>query len=420
MSKHTCICPDENIVELPNLEEGLQILVCSNNQIKKLPRLPSTLQELKCSMNKIMRLPRLPVGLKKLDCSFNRLKKLPTIPKELTSLISSYNHITELPELSDSITYMNISDNKLIEVNNLPSNLEFVNISMNKLLKIDQIPKNLKKLNLDFNHLEELPELPEGLEILSVNNNNLMSLPKLPKSLKELYCNGNKLSRLPSLPSGLNILECYDNFIGELPKDIINCKRLFSIRIDDTVILTPAQFKMINKYQRFYDDSENVHDSHIQKTFKQCVEKLLELGRTDDQLDSIKSDKRLSDQAKDIIISFCQHQNMICSISMTYRSLISLVWSIIKEDSNVVAILNKELTEMDKYICLVGMATSTVNCLSGIYINMYVSENQYISDFIIHQREKISDEEELREYCFQELISRGHSPKLVKEFVDAI
>jgi hypothetical protein len=420
MPKHSQTYCDGNLIELPSLEEDLLILSCTNNQLRKLPRLPSTLQELKCSMNKLFRLPRLPSTLKRLDCGFNRLKKVPTLPKDMTFLICSYNYITELPDLPDSLTYMNSSDNKLTEVHNLPSNLEFANFSMNKLKTICPLPKNLKRINLDFNYLEELPELSEGLEILSVNNNNLTTLPKLPKSLKELYCCGNKLTELPSLPPNLQILECYDNSIEKLPHDITNCKRLFSVKIDDTVMLTPAQFKLINKYQRFYDDSENVHDSHIQKTFKQCVEQLLEMGRTDDLLNDIKKDKRLSDQAKEMITSFCQHENMISSVSMTYRTLLSLVWSVIKEDNNVIAILNKELTEIDKYICLVGMATTTVNCLSGIYVNMYVSENQYISDFIIHQREKITDEEELREYCFHELIKRGHSPKLVREFVDAI
>jgi Leucine-rich repeat (LRR) protein len=135
------------------------------------------------------------------------------------------------------------------------------------------------KLNFFNNNLKSLPKLPEGLEKLDCSGNKLKSLPKLPNSLKDLDCWNNNLTSLPELPEGLEKLDCSRNNLTRLPDNLTQLRNLKNIYYyDNEIELTIQQINFINRLRQrqrqeqiyknnktFYDYSQNVHDSHIQK-----------------------------------------------------------------------------------------------------------------------------------------------------------
>jgi len=65
--------PDNMLLELPELYDGLLRLYCGRNMLTRLPKLPISLEILDCMCNLIIELPELSVNLKILKCCANAL-----------------------------------------------------------------------------------------------------------------------------------------------------------------------------------------------------------------------------------------------------------------------------------------------------------------------------------------------------------
>ncbi|MCW2255363.1 hypothetical protein M2263_001454 [Providencia alcalifaciens] len=127
-------------------------------------------------MNDLVNLPNLPDGLEELNCSCNDLVNLSNIPNRLKKLDC----------------YMN----KLVHIQNLPPSLEYLYVSRNRLTEIPMLPTRLKILTCNNNNLQRLPELPDSTITIDASNNRLHELPTLPLELDLLECSGNNISTL--------------------------------------------------------------------------------------------------------------------------------------------------------------------------------------------------------------------------------
>lgn len=441
-------CSNSNINKINESIDNYTHIDCSVNQIRLLPKLPDTLQTLLCNDNKLIRLPRLPSSLKVLDCSVNQIKTI-NLPPTLEQLNADQNMITKIKKFPHTLEYITLEFNEIIELPPLPDNLKTIHLGNNRLIKLPKLPVGINSLCCHDNpYLTELPELPEGLEYLCVSGCGLTRLPKLPSSLKSLHCAGNELTELPELPENLEelfcpfnnlydlpplpsklvILNCYENNINEMP-DITHCDNIREVIIDRYTIYGVQAEMTINIRQTFYQDKHNVHDREVQKSMIDAVVQLRELSAKHPDykfnVEEVFQDQRLSEASIKALTKLFQNEDMLCSIGLNYQQVFILIWSIIHQDDNAVSILNSELPEISS-VCLVGAITSTINCLSGLYVNVSITDKQQIGNFIIHHIRKMpadfTDDELLsfKQMCITELSQQGYELDVINEYLDVL
>jgi Leucine-rich repeat (LRR) protein len=147
-----------------------------------------------------------------LDFSFLSINELPNIPDGVKVLICYGTGLRNLPEnLPDSLTHLCCAANHLIRLPILPPRLEHLSCTSNNLVELPILPTSLLNLWCDSNELETLPSLPQSLWILSCAKNRLRSLPVLPPNLKKLNCSNNDIAELPDLPESLSALDFGNN-----------------------------------------------------------------------------------------------------------------------------------------------------------------------------------------------------------------
>jgi hypothetical protein len=441
-------CSNSGINKITESIDCYTHLDCSVNQIRLLPKLSDVLQILSCQNNKLIRLPRLPKSLKLLDCSMNQIRTL-TLPENLEQLNADNNFITKINKFPSTLNYISLEFNELIELPELPSNLQTIHVANNRLVKLPKLPEGLNSLCCHDNpYLTELPDLPQSLEYLCLSGCGLTRLPKLPGGLKSLHCAGNELIELPELPEGLQelfcpfnnlqelprlpssliVLNCYENNITEMP-DISHCDNLREALIDRYIFFGAHAEILLGTNQTFYEDAHNVHDREIQKSMIDAVAQLRELSSKYPYYkfnqEEVYQDKRLSEQSLQALDKLFQNEDILMSIGLNYQQVFILVWSVIRQDDNAVSILNTELPEIGS-VCLVGAITSTINCLSGIYVNVSITDKQQIGNFIIHHVKKLSkdiSEDQLssfKQMCITELSHQGYDQNVIQEYLDVL
>ena len=77
------------------------------------------LTKLDCSENQLSELPHLNDNLIYLYCSSNQLTELPPLNDNLIYLICYYNQLTELPHLNNKLQFLDCSDNNIKNINNI-------------------------------------------------------------------------------------------------------------------------------------------------------------------------------------------------------------------------------------------------------------------------------------------------------------
>jgi len=128
-----------------------------------------------CKLN-LVELPEIPYGVEMLFCTYNKLTSLPdNLPITLKQIYCINNQLTSLPET-------------------LPPNLEKISCSYNKITKLpEKLPLTLKEIYCDSNKLEDLPEsLPESLHLIYCANNKFKSLPEKISPTLSIWCHGDE------------------------------------------------------------------------------------------------------------------------------------------------------------------------------------------------------------------------------------
>lgn len=79
-------CWGQDLTSLPELPDGLKVLLCASNELTSLPELPDGLTWLSCGLNQLTNLPELPDELLILSCNQNNLTSLPVLPQNLSTI----------------------------------------------------------------------------------------------------------------------------------------------------------------------------------------------------------------------------------------------------------------------------------------------------------------------------------------------
>jgi Leucine-rich repeat (LRR) protein len=141
-------------------------------------------------------------NLKDLDISNNQLVELPELPEGLEAIWCYNNHLTHLPPFPESLRHLYAHGNHIETVTCFPRKMHIISLHHNHLQTLPTLPQELDSFHCEHNRFQRLPPLPENLRHLYCYDNPLNELPAhLPPQLKHLYCQRTNLQSIPRLPS---------------------------------------------------------------------------------------------------------------------------------------------------------------------------------------------------------------------------
>jgi Leucine-rich repeat (LRR) protein len=479
----------ECINDFPNLQE----LWCNNNKLTTLRELKlPNLQILDCSYNKLTTLGELNLpNLQKLDCRYNKLTTLGqfNLPN-LQELDCRYNKLTTLVELNlPNLQLLYCSNNQLTTLGtlNLP-NLQRLYCINNQLTTLCELNlPNLQHLYCYNNQLTTLEELNlPNLQMLDCSDNKLttlghLNLPILQKllcynnelttlgqlnlpNLLDLYCYNNKLKTLGELNlPNLQILDCSHNNLTTLGQlnlpnlQQLDCRRnqltTLPLTLMNTILnyinyanneidnLPLTLIRFINNIRQgnlnrinLYNDTQNIHNSSIQLTVKESINRLSEKFRLvkfnlEDLTNQILEDKVIN--CKERLIQYMSNKEEHSLLLLNFAEILWLVWQVINEFEPETQIeikkrLNEEIQEAE-CMCYTGRCNRLINCLNGFsdLVEIKIQDSSQIGNVIVIVKERLEDNNEYtidkhKEEVKKELLERGYELETINEWIEYI
>ncbi len=422
-------CHSNQITSLEPLSKcvNLRELYCGGNQITSLEPLSNcvNLQELHCGFNKIISLEPLSncVNLQELHCECTEIKSLEplSICINLRKLICSSNQIKSLEPLSKCI------------------NLQKLYCRSNQITSLKPLSNclNLRVLYCDENQITSLEPLSNcvNLQKLFCNNNQITSLEPLSNcvNLQKLYCFKNQITSLEPLSNCINLqkLICNNNQITSL-EPLIHLRRLNFLGYTNNPIEIPTvQIQRMldriwsNHYSSIYDDSQNVHDTEIQRTVCESVQSLLKDPKNDFSIEDVIN-SNLNKSTIESLVEYCQDQTIHSVHLITYHELLSLIWNRIINSihkSELKKILEEQIADSECK-CFTGRFNRTLSVLVGFFddIKINISDKSRISAIVLNSKDKIIHYNSIkhREAATKELIDAGYIESDFKDWIDAI
>jgi len=232
----------------------------------------------------------------------------------------------------------------------------------------------------------------------------------------------------------INISLC-KNQITELPLILYNLRNIIYITYSDNpieYIPLPVQRWLdrinnrITTSNMVYNDKQNIHNHHIQNSFRNSLSNILK----DKQLLDLQTIKQqilenniLTEQTKREMLNYCDDDAMHTNFLITYSDLLIYVWSRIIVSANkneILTVLNQEIND-GLCMCFTGRLTRLLNTLVGFYddIELQISDSEQITNIIMSLKNKFSGDQ-LKDAVKKELLDRQYSETIINEWLDYI
>jgi hypothetical protein len=397
------------ITKIENLPDSLQELCLDHNKITKIANLPSSMQKLWLCDNQITKIANLPSSVQELYLNYNQITKIENLPENLQTLYSHHNKITKIENLSDSLQVLFLGNNQITKIANLPSSLQELWLCDNQITKIENLPDSLQKLCLDYNKITKIENLPENLQTLNLHHNEITKIENLPNLLYGLYLTYNQITTIENLPDLLRELHVWNNRITKLPLCLLELKHLSDFHHHSNPIENIHSLvhrwlnrlnKRVNNNNKVYSDGQNIHNSSIQKSFRNSLENLLKDKNTlslEECKKHVLECNKLKEQTKRELLNYCdddtEHSVYLVKFDEVFQYVISRI--VRHPNTNeIFKILNEEIKDTICK-CFTGRMTRLVNVLNGFYddITIQIGSNEQISNIIIMLKEKYEDKE---------------------------
>ena len=180
-----------------------------------------------------------------------------------------------------------------------------------------------------------------------------------------------------------------------------------------------------NQGQKIYQDKQSIHNSGIQKSFKESVNRLLS-KQPDLSLEKTLEEivcSELSDNCKSSLMDYSSRQDIHGELNITFGELLISVWDRIRTHKNkqdILPILSQEMSDA-LCMCFTGRITRLVNTLSGFVpeVTIHISDNEQISNLVIITKDKIIpyDVDSHKSLFSKEMEERGYSQEIITEWL---
>ena len=309
---------------------------------------------------------------------------------------------------------LHLSGFRLTEIKGLDNSfgLQQIHLSWNQITEIKCLDNliNLHHLDLHNNQITEIKGLDNltNLKTLYLYDNKITEIKGLDNliSLKELYLSDNKINEIKGLDnlSELEFLDVSVNQITELPLSLCNLRNLRQFYYHNNpieYIPLPVQRwldrvnRRITDNNMVYNDKQNIHNHHIQNSFRRSLENILRdknLLKPDIIKSEILNNDVLTEQTKCELMNYCDDQSEHPTYLITYTDLLIYVWSRISKSENkddLCKVLNQEISD-GLCMCFTGRLTRLLNCLTGFYddIELQISDSKQITNIIVALKKK--------------------------------
>lgn len=243
----------------------------------------------------------------------------------------------------------------------------------------------LNELSIVKSNLKICPIFPLNgvLQNIHLFGNQLCALSEIPASVKHIYVHCNNIVDLPTVPIQVETLILSHNPLRRLPCNILLCRNLSNLYFLETEIeLTLPEIRMIELINNpelrarnrthFYNDSQNVHNTFIQKSFLHSAQNLFMDNIPDYEFDTT------DDAMADMIVhkSFRNTERHIV-LNLSFKDIFQKVWNRIQHEksnerkSQLKERLVQEIIDGNEK-CFTGKITRIVNSLVSFYPDIQI------------------------------------------------
>lgn len=392
--------------------------------------------------------------LKKLVLTNNRITEIPSQIGNLINLEFLHldnNIILELPdELFNltNLTALTLQSNKIIEISPKIEkliNLQSLDLAGNELRGLPETIGNLinlKTIDLSRNNIESIPESIGklvNLQNLRLIYGRLKTLPREIgnlKHLKLLILTSNQITSLPETfykLQHLTFLDLTNNRISAISAEICNMQSLSFVSFAGNPIeyYPPQVVRLLERTgisqfgrRTIYNDSQSVHNSHIQKDVKKSIIKLSNILPDEFNLVEEIISSSLAEKTKEVLLEYMSDKTVHSTLDLTFEDVLKFVWNKIRSNENKIElskILDVEIS--DSFCqCFTGRISRLVNVLNGFCpeVEINISDAEQIANLVEITRNKIVpyDSEKHRQLLTDSLKERGYSDETISNWVE--
>ena len=284
-------------------------------------------------------------------------------------------------------------------------------------------------------------DVTDAVQTLCLSDNNFSTLPECVGQLVNLQwldlCNNNLTTLPESFGQLVNLewLNLYNNNFSTLPPLLGNLRRLEKFYYGNNPIeYIPANvLRMINRtdtVQGVYTDAQSVHNSSIQKSILDSVNRLLAIpirSHEENVMVQILEDGILTDESKARLVEYSEDTSVHTVLNLTFSEMLVVVWNRIntlESRDEIKKTLNTEILDAECK-CFTGKISRLVNCLTGYddLVVVEIADKEQIGTIIELVRTRLGEGyivEEHRRLCILELSERGYSGEVIDEWVEHI
>ena len=340
----------------------------------------------------------------------------------MSEIIINRNNFDLFKEINPYVIEIKWKNDELVkEILELFPNVILLNCYFNKITSLEPLSNLTSLVNLSFSgnkitSLEPLCNLT-SLTNLYFAENQVTSLEPLSNltSLVHLSFSGNKIISLEPIIYLRNFQYLhYNNNPLEPP----------SVRVQRFLDRYENRFNN-NNNTMVYSDTQNVHNTTIQRSVMDSVNNLMKDDKPKFTLDDIVNSP-LKETTKTALIEYCQDKEYHCILLLTYQELLSYIWSrIIKSPhkTELFKILEEAISDT-LCKCFTGRFNRTLSVLCGFYddIKVEISDNDRISAIILITKNELVPytPEKHRELAILRLKEAGYDDKTISTWVEYI
>jgi hypothetical protein len=329
--------------------------------------------------------------------------KSPSQFSKLQSLHICHTKVTGIEHILGQLRHVTLIDN---EINPFPAGklsenlvqLELRETFFNEPLDLSHC-KFLQKITLVDCDLERCPILPDTLSLcyLDVSCNRLSELPRLPDCIHELFINNNQITRIESFPSLLVSVNMWSNPLTRMPDNLLLCRYLHYVNMENTMlVLSELELRFLDRMRHgfksisVYQDTQNVHNTAVQKSFLQSCNNLFRDSLTCPFPFSGTGNPRVDEMINRNMALKDTH----CILGATYKDIFNRVWSRIQATadpalkSSLLYRLEQETVDSDG-VCFMGKITRLLNVLTGFFEDIHIDigeSDQVFAKIMVHKQ----------------------------------